>query len=302
MLGSGAAVTSMPVIDTHIHLFDINRPQGVPWPPKDNAVLYKTALPSRYRKLAEPHGIVGAIEVECSPWLEDNQWVLDVMAKEDIMVGTIGDLEPEKPDFARNLERFRKNPLFLGIRYGNLWGRDFHARVSDPAFIAGIKRLADAGLTLDTANPNPLLTADLLRLTNAAPGLRLVIDHLPQLNPPTGAAARKAYEAGLAELGRNPNVFVKISEVLRRVDGRVPKDVAFYKDRLDHLFGVFGEDRVLFGSDWPNSDTWAPYGDVFRVVHEYFTAKGRAVAEKYFWRNSIRAYRWKPRNARQPRG
>ncbi len=292
----------MPVIDTHIHLFDINRPQGVPWPPKDNAILYKTALPSRYRKLAEPHGIVGAIEVECSPWLEDNQWVLDVEAKEDIMVGTIGDLEPEKADFARNLERFHKNPLFLGIRYGNLWGRDFHAQVSQPAFIAGIKRLADAGLTLDTANPNPLLIADLVRLTNAAPGLRLVIDHLPQLNPPADAAGRKTYEAGLAELGRNPNVFVKISEVLRRADGRVPQDVAFYKERIDHLFGIFGEDRVLYGSDWPNSDNWAPYGEVFRVVHEYFTAKGRAIAEKYFWRNSIRAYRWKPRNARQPRG
>lgn len=292
----------MPVIDTHIHLFDINRPQGVPWPPKDNAILYKTALPSRYRKLAEPHGIVGAIEVECSPWLEDNQWVLDVMAKEDIMVGTIGDLEPEKPGFARDLERFHKNPLFLGIRYGNLWGRDFHTQVSRPAFIAGVRRLADAGLTLDTANPNPLLTADLLRLTNAVPGLRLVIDHLPQLDPPTGAAARKTYEAGLAELGQNPNVFVKISEVLRRVGGRVPLDVAFYKERLDHLFGVFGEDRVLYGSDWPNSDNWAPYGEVFRVAHAYFTAKGTAIAEKYFWRNSIRAYRWKPRNARQPRG
>jgi hypothetical protein len=25
-----------------------------------------------------PLGIVGAIEIECSPWLEDNQWVLDV--------------------------------------------------------------------------------------------------------------------------------------------------------------------------------------------------------------------------------
>lgn len=291
----------MPVIDTHIHLFDTNRPQGIPWPPKDNATLYKTALPDRYRKLAEPHGIVGAIEVECSPWLEDNQWVLDVEAKDDIMVGTIGDLEPGKPGFARHLERFHKNPLFLGIRYGNLWGRDFHAQVSQPAFLADIKRLAAANLTLDSANPNPLLIADLLRLTNAVPGLRLVIDHLPQLNPPTDAGARKAYEADLAKLGQNPNVFVKISEVLRRVDGRVPQDVSFYKERIDHLFGIFGEDRVLYGSDWPNSDNWAPYAQVFRVVHEYFTAKGRAIAEKYFWRNSIRAYRWKPRNARQPR-
>src|SRR5205823_1267990 len=46
----------------------------VPWPPKENKALYMPALPPRYRKLAEPFGIVGAIEVEASPLIEDNQW------------------------------------------------------------------------------------------------------------------------------------------------------------------------------------------------------------------------------------
>src|SRR5438309_6399329 len=84
--------TSLPIIDTHIHLFDPTRPQGVPWPAKDNKVLYQPALPDRYRKIAVPLGIVGAIEVEASPWLEDNQWVLDVASKDKIVVGTVGDL------------------------------------------------------------------------------------------------------------------------------------------------------------------------------------------------------------------
>jgi L-fuconolactonase len=47
--GAGAtsvgAATSIPIIDTHIHLFDPRRPQGVPWPEKNDAVLYKPALP-----------------------------------------------------------------------------------------------------------------------------------------------------------------------------------------------------------------------------------------------------------------
>src|SRR5579872_3480014 len=55
-----SAATSIPVIDTHIHLFDPRRPQGVPWPPKDNAALYQPALPPRYRKIAVPLGIKGA--------------------------------------------------------------------------------------------------------------------------------------------------------------------------------------------------------------------------------------------------
>jgi predicted TIM-barrel fold metal-dependent hydrolase len=295
-----ARAASIPIIDTHIHLFDPTRPQGVPWPNKNNTVLYQPALPERYRKIAAPLGITGAIEVECSTWLEDNQWVLDVAAKDTILVGTVGDLEPGQPEFRRQLERFHKNPLFRGIRYGNLWGRNLGAELSRPEFISDLKALAEAGLELDTANPNPALIAAVVRLTDQVPDLRVVIDHLPQLNPPADAAARDAYQADLRELGKRLQVYVKVSEVLRRVDGRVPDDLNFYRPRLDEIWDVFGQDRLLYASDWPNSDQWAPYPQVLSIVREYFTAKGPAVAEKFFWKNSVAAYRWVKREAGQP--
>ncbi len=114
------------------------------------------------------------------------------------------------------------------------------------------------------------------------------------------ADGRKAYLADLHELGKRPQVFVKISSVLRRVNGRVPEDPGFYRGTLDELWGVFGEDRVLFGSDWPNSDTWAEYPHIFRIVHEYFSGKPRAAQEKYFWKNSRAAYGWVKRDSSQP--
>jgi L-fuconolactonase len=114
-----------PIIDTHIHLFDTARPEGVPWPEKTNSVLYKPALPARYRSIATPLGITGAVVVEAGPWLEDNQWLLDIAAKDPIILGVVGNLEPGKPEFAKQLERFHRNPLFRGIRYGNFCGRDW---------------------------------------------------------------------------------------------------------------------------------------------------------------------------------
>jgi len=273
----------MPIVDTHIHLFDTNRSQGVPWPPKDNQVLYQPALPERYRKLAVPLGITGAIEVEASPWLEDNQWVLDVAAKDRILVGTVGNLEPGKPGFRQNLDRFHRNPLFRGIRYGNLWDRDYEGESARPQFLADLKYLAETGLSLDTANPTPALMAWVVRITDRVPGLRVILDHLPQIEPP----------ADLRRLAQRPQVYVKVSQVLRRVNGRVPTDLGFYRSRLDEIFGLFGEDRLLYGSDWPNSDQWGDYGAVFHLVHEYFSAKGPVVMEKYFWKNSVAAYRWK---------
>ncbi|HEX5483834.1 MAG TPA: amidohydrolase family protein, partial [Terriglobia bacterium] len=144
-LAASAKEPPMPIIDTHIHLFDPRRPQGVPWPPKNDAVLYRPALPARYRRVTDGLGVVGAIEVECSPWRADNQWVLDVAAKDTIVVGTVGDLEPGKPDFRKYLERFHRNPLFRGIRCGNLWGRNLGEQLSNRTFISGLKALADAG-------------------------------------------------------------------------------------------------------------------------------------------------------------
>jgi L-fuconolactonase len=291
-VATNAASPSIPIIDTHIHLFDSTRPQGVPWPAKENSVLYHPALPRRYRKLAVPFGIRGAIEVECSPLVSDNQWVLDVAAKDTIVVGTVGNLEPGKPEFARQLEQFHRNPLFRGIRYGNLWGRDFAAESARPEFIAGLKLLADAGLVLDTANPTDDLLRTVLRVSDRVPELRIVIDHLPQLALTDDHDAR--------ELGARPQIYAKLSAVLRRVEGRVPLDLPFYRERLDRLTGIFGEDRVLYGSDWPNSDQTAPYSAVFAVVRDYYAGQSRDAAEKYFWKNSIAAYRWVKRDATQP--
>ena len=153
---------------------------------------------------------------------------------------------------------------------------------------------------LDTANPNPDLINAVVRLTDRIPTLRVVIDHLPQMNPPDDAAVNRSYRDNLRELAQRPQVYVKISEVLRRVNGRVPEDLEFYRARLDEIFGVFGEDRVLYGSDWPNSDQWAEYPKVLHVVREFFRSKGRPAAEKYFWKNSVAAYRWVKREPGQP--
>ncbi|MCE6991191.1 amidohydrolase [Dyadobacter sp. CY323] len=297
---TSAPNASIPIIDTHIHLFDPTRPQGVPWPDKKDEILYKPALPERYRSIAGRAGVVGAIVVEASPWLEDNQWVLDTAANDKIIVGVIGNLEPGSPDFPKHLERFQKNPLFRGIRNGNLWGNDFSGKLSNPRFISDMKSLAQNGLVLDTANPNPKLLAAIVKLTDQVPDLKVVIDHLPQMAIPEDKAVQKTYEADLRKLGQRPKVYVKISEVLRRVNGEIPTALSFYRARLDGLYDIFGENRLLFGSDWPNSDHWLPFEDGLNLVRTYFMEKGQAAAEKYFWKNSVAAYNWQKRDATQP--
>lgn len=294
-----AQAPPIPIIDTHIHLFDPTRPQGAPYSgPRVPGVAPLPAYPDRYRKLAAPLGAVGAIKVEASPWVEDNLWVLDVAQRDTIIVGVVGNLEPDKPEFKEYVDRYRKHPLFRGIRYGNLWGRDIAKQAENPAFIDGLKLLADADLVLDTANPRMVLLTSMLKISDKVPALRIVLDHLPNFEPT--ADERAAYETALREFAGRSQVYVKLSAILRRVDGRVSTEVNTYRDKLDLLVGTFGEDRILFGSDWPNSDGVAPIDQVFAVAKAYFATKPRAVAEKYFWRNSIAAYKWVKREAAQP--
>ena len=289
-----------PILDAHIHLFDPTRPGGVPWPPKDDTVLYKPSTPERYSALTAKFGVVGAIAIEASPLASDNDWLLQVAQKHPVIVGVIGDLVPGSPSYRQDLERLHQNPLFLGFRYGNLWDRDLAIDWHKPGFIEGVKELAAAGLVFECANPDASLIRAVLDVADRVPGLTIVIDHLPHAPVPTEAAARDAYWANLRQLARSPRVFVKLSEIPAVVNGALITDPEFYRGALDAIWNMFGEDHILFGSDWPNSDHVAPYAQTLTLVRGYVARKSLEAREKYFWKNSITAYRWQRRRPDQP--
>jgi L-fuconolactonase len=294
-----AHLPAIPVIDTHIHLFDPGRPGGVPWPAKTNTALYQAALPDRYARIARPLGVVGAIVIEASPLASDNDWVLNQAANHPIIVGMVGDLIPATPSYQRELERLHANPLFLGIRYGNLWDRDLAVDAQKPEFLPGLKMLAERGLVLDSANPNPSLIRAIAGVADHLPELRVVIDHLPTARVPAETAARDEYWSLLRHLAQSKNIFAKLSEVAAaRIEETGGPN--FYRERLDALWDIFGEDHVLYASDWPNSDHHATYEETISIVRNYVEAKGRRVSEKFFWKNSVAAYHWQRRQADQP--
>jgi L-fuconolactonase len=287
----------IPIIDSHIHLFDASRPQGAPYKgPKEFTA--HISLPGPYRALAAPLGIVGAIAVEASSWVEDNLWLLEAAQTDDIMVGVVGRLQPDKPEFAEYLERYHRNPLYRGIRININAHSNLAELLENPAVVDNLKLLAQADLVLDTANPSMDLLHTVVRVNDKVPELRIIVDHLPVMDPVPGEAA--AYAAVLDEIQGRPNIFVKLSEILHRVNGAVALDLESHRERLDYLMSIFGENRVLFGSDYPNSVGTAKIEEVVALVKQYFASKPRAVAEKYFWQNSLRCYKWVKRAANQP--
>jgi L-fuconolactonase len=275
------------IVDTHTHFYDPTRPQGVPWPAKSETVLYRRALPPNLQEVARGFPLYGTIVIEASPLFEDNQWLLDLAKDEPLIVGVVGHLQPGEPPFKEHLLRFAKDRLFRGIRLDE---KMIAAGLPEKRFIADLERLADADLELDAIGENTML-AHLVTLSDRIAHLRVVINHLPFDRDAGEGSARKTRNA-LRELGRRPQIFAKVSGVLRRIDGRVPGEATAYKQSLDPLWETFGVDRLVYGSNWPVSDLLAPYATVVQVVREYFRTKGVEATERYFWKNSAAAYKW----------
>ena len=287
---TGRSAHSSGIIDTHTHFYDPMRPEGVPWPPKDDTVLYRRVLPGDLERLARPLGVTGTVVVEASPWVEDNQWVLDLAARDPFIVGLVGHLKPGKPDFEGHLKRFAANPLFRGIRTG-LW--DIPLAPDDRAFLRDLGKLARLDFALDViVQPDQLPT--LARLAAAVPDLRIVIDHCAGVRV-DGKLPAETWVRGIEAVAHHPNVFMKVSGLVEgtgRADGSAPADVDFYRPVLDVLWNAFGENWVIFGSNWPVSERFASYGTVLGIVRDYFNGKGPAAAAKYFSRNAARVYRF----------
>ena len=275
------------IIDTHTHFYDPTRPQGVPWPPPTDPLLYRTVLPTYCQAVAASLGVTGTVVVEASQWLEDNQWVLDLARAEPFIVGFVGCLIPNRTEFAEELQRFVANPLFRGIRCG---GRRFD-QIDQPGFQRDMALLAEYDLVLDVLIDSQHWAA-VLQLAHQLPHLRIVINHIGSM-PITGEAVDVAWLERYAQAAAAPNVFMKVSGLLENSVLRPASAMLeFYRPTLDALWATFGADRLIYGSNWPVCEIAGDYATCIKLVKGYFAEKGTAATAKYFWQNAQQVYKF----------
>ncbi len=274
------------IIDTHTHFFDPARSIGVPWPSSDDAVLYKPTFPERFLSLATPHGVTGTVVVEASPWLEDNQWILDLAESNPVILGFVGNLDVFGPDFVDNLERFSAHTLFRGIRLG---GHALNPEIRGQ-LLASLKELASRQLALDLlVQPEALLSV--AHLADLVPDLHIMIDHVAHVSI-DGRTPDDLWAQGIAACGHRDNIYCKISGLVEASGTTpAPSDPSFYQPTLDLLAESFGTGRLAYGSNWPVCEKNGNYETVFSVPREYFVALGEDAADAVFRKNALGCYR-----------
>lgn len=275
------------IIDTHVHFYDPTRPGGVPWPPKDNALLYRPILPHHFVERTEKMGVTGTVVVEASKWVEDNQWILDLAADNPCIVGFVGSLDPKSDDYEKNLDRFSADPLYRGIRLGLQRG----SLQDQDALMPQLQKLADRDLQLDLMTNGKQLVIN-AAIAEGIPELRLVIDHVGHVEV-TGEAPDPEWVHGMQTIAQFPNVSCKVSGMVERAARQpAPSDPAYYAPTLDVLWNAFGEDRLIYGSNWLVCERAAPYETVLSIATHYIETKGPEAMEKFFWKNAKAAYKW----------
>lgn len=107
---------------------------------------------------------------------------------------------------------------------------------------------------------------------------------------PKDPGVLKSYSNTLKELRRR-RAFAKVSG-LPKANPQAPFEPAVYKPTLDFIWDIFGDDFVVYAGR---------NKEALEILKGYTMARGRDAAEKYFWKNSIAAFKWGKRTADQPR-
>ena len=285
---SGDQPEELEIIDCHTHFYDPTRPEGVPWPSPGSS-LYRTVLPRHLRELKQYRRITGTVIVEASPLIEDNVWLLNLAKEDPFIVGIVGNLMPGKDEFSGHLDRFVQNPLFRGIRVSSKTVTD----LLNSSKLDDLKKMVDHDLSLDV-NGGPDTPAIVAQLAKKLPELRIVQNHIGNVRI-TADPPPADWKSGIETAAKHANVFCKISALVEGAsrDGqKAPAEMSFYKPYIDVVWNAFGDDRVIYGSNWPVSENAASYETLQRIVMEYAAEHGDEATSKFCSKNAARAYKW----------
>ena len=280
-------IEEIEVVDTHIHFYDPARPGGVAWPPKTDSVLYKGHYPKNFNEVARQHNIKATVIVEASDHHKDNKWLLDITKNEKCQyTGIVGNLAVGSSHFDKQLAELCEDPRFVGLR---VRPRNDYPYFT-PKFMKDLKTLAAKGKTLDIL----MVGIDLpgvAKIAKAVPNLKILINHVSGLPLDEVNAVNAKWKKQIAEVAKYPNVHCKISGLYERVNYPwAPTDLVFYKACLDTIVENFGEDRIIYGSNWPVLNRYGSYTQYKSLLMDFCKQYDYEFAEKFLQKNAIKFY------------
>jgi predicted TIM-barrel fold metal-dependent hydrolase len=286
-----AAAASMNVIDAHVHLWDLST-FPVPWI-KGNAVLDQSYVLDDYQAHTAGLGITGIVYVEVAIASEytllEADWVVARAAENPLIQGMVAYAPLEYGEQVRSYldALVTRGPLIKGVRRGLPDPKD--TKFDKAGYLRGIQILSEYGLSFDILGKGTAHLDHAIEIAKGAPDTSLMIDHL--LKPDIKQHTLDPWRAQMTQLASFPNVSTKISGLVTEADPQnwKPEDLQPY---VEHALNAFGEDRVVYGGDWPPVLTAnTPYARWFDTLDTLTSGLSPQAKRKLFGDNARRFYR-----------
>jgi L-fuconolactonase len=318
--GAAARRQGRRVIDAHVHLWAL--PRNAP-PMSDNATfptgccgsvpwMEVDRMPSDYDarvggpKVDKVVLIESSVGVTPDKIIQSNLWMLQAAAADGKILSVVGNLDVTQAaaTFSQQVTQLAANKKWVGVRIGGgIFQPNMPAAFSNlqPNVMTNLTLMAKQGLEIDTLGiPGAVLS----QIGAAVPGLTIVMDHFA--GKPTTFDVEDAWKADMQAAAGYAGLNIKVSDVHKlssKVVTGLPAGLtqfqpvsnsSLYAPTLEFLWRTFGEDRLIFGTNWPVSDAGGIFVDSIDLeigIMESFLAEqyvgGR---DKVMYENALRVY------------
>ena len=272
------------MIDAHFHSWLLSR-ADYGWLTPALPEIYRDVSIADWQAQAAPYGVKAGVLVQAAPTEAETQWLLSQAQQHPAVLGVVGWADLLAPDAPARIRALAASPKLKGLR-------PMLQDIADPDWILqaalapALQTMSDLGLVLD-ALIKPLHLPRLLTLAARYPALKLVIDHAAK--PDIAAGQWEPWASDLAEVASQTQAVCKISGLLTEAGPKPHPDAA--RRWAAHVLQVFGEDRVMWGSDWPVLELAGSYSDWWQASRRLSAGLSEAGRQALYGGTARRVYR-----------
>lgn len=274
------------VFDTHNHLWKLND-EYLGWIDESMQAIKKDFIIQDLEDVLSANGVVSSILVQAQPIMSETEELLRIADDSELVKGVVGWVDVKKgKEIKRDLaELLSVSKSLKGIRYISQGLPAEH--LTQAGFIDGVREVGERGLVYEL-----LITTGQLshaeQLVAACPETTFVIEHMAKPNIKQQEIA--AWKDGITTIAtRHANVYCKLSGLVTEADWDNWKhnDFAPY---MTTVLQAFGEDRVIFGSDWPVCSLAADYSQVLELALWGLERNPDISVDKVMFKNAATLY------------